>query len=186
MCHQSVSSRKGTTVAPATFQYFAYGSNMLTRRLTAADRAPSAKPVGIGYVEGRRLTFDKVGQDGSGKCNAEASGKESNSVYGVIFEIALSDKAPLDRAEGLGKGYAEERVDVVTVAGRIQLDTYIATETEPDLRPYHWYKAITVAGAAQHGLPKNYVEQLTAAESIRDPDAERRAKNETLLLAGNY
>jgi hypothetical protein len=29
---------------PERFLYFAYGSNMLTRRLRAADRTPSALP----------------------------------------------------------------------------------------------------------------------------------------------
>lgn len=172
-----------TTVAPTTFQYFAYGSNMFTRRLTAADRAPSAKPVGIGYVEGRRLTFDKVSQDGSGKCDAEATGKNIDRVYGVIFEIALTDKAALDKAEDLGRGYAEEHIEVITVAGKVQLKTYIATKKEPVLRPYHWYKAVTVAGAVEHGLPKDYVEWLGAFESIEDPNAGRRAKNEALLFA---
>ena len=169
-------------MVPTTVQYFAYGSNMLTRQLTMADRAPSAKPVGIGYVEGRRLTFDKVSQDGSGKCDAEATGKKTDRVYGVIFEIALTDKAALDKAEG--KGYAEERVEVVTVAGKVQIETYIATKKVPVLRPYHWYKAITVAGAVEHELPKDYVEWLRAFESIEDPNAERRARREALLLAG--
>jgi hypothetical protein len=43
---------------PETFLCFAYGSNMLTRRLAA--RTPSAVAVGTAYVEGYRLTFDKV------------------------------------------------------------------------------------------------------------------------------
>lgn len=169
--------------AQTTFKYFAYGSNMLTRRLTAKNRAPSAKPVGIGYAEGRRLTFDKVSQDGSGKCDAEATGKITDRVYGVVFEIPLAEKAALDKAEGLGKGYAGERIEVVTAEGKVQLDTYIATKKEPVLRPYHWYKAITVAGAVEHGLPKDYVEWLRAFESIEDPNAERRAENEELLFA---
>jgi len=170
-------------MASTTFQYFAYGSNMLTRRLIAADRAPSATPVGIGYVECRRLTFNKVSRDGSGKCDAEVTGKKTDRVYGVIFEIALADKAALNKAEGLGEGYAEEHVEVVTGSSNVQVMTYIATEKESVLRPYHWYKAITVAGAVEHGLPKDYVEWLRAFESIEDPNAERRAKNEALLFA---
>ena len=170
-------------MAPTTFQYFAYGSNMLTRRLIAADRAPSAKAIGIGYIKCRRLTFSKVSQDGSGKCDAELTGKKTDRVYGVIFGIALTDKAALNNAEGLEKGYAEEHVDVVTGSGTVQVVTYIATKKEPVLRPYHWYKSITVAGAVEHGLPKDYVEWLRAFESIEDPNAERRAKNEALLFA---
>ena len=52
---------------PDTFLYFAYGSNMLTRRLTAPARAPLALATGTVFAEGRRLTFDKVSTDGSGK-----------------------------------------------------------------------------------------------------------------------
>ena len=88
-------------MAQTSFRYFAYGSNMLTRRLKATDRAPSATLLGIGYVEGRRLTFDKVSKDGSGKCDAESTGENTDRVYGVIFEIASTEKAALDKAEGL-------------------------------------------------------------------------------------
>lgn len=156
---------------------------MLTRRLTAKNRAPSANPIGIGYVEGRRLTFDKVSQDGSGKCDAEATGNNSYRVYGVIFEIASTEKATLDQAEGLGSGYKGERIEVVTAAGKLQVNTYIATKKEPVLRPYRWYKAITVAGAMEHGLPRDYVEWLRAFESVEDPNVKRRAENEALLFA---
>ncbi len=156
---------------------------MLTRRLTAKNRAPSAQPVGIGYAEGRRLTFDKVSQDGSGKCDAEATGNRTDRVYGVIFKIASTDRDALDRAEGLGKGYDCKRIEVVTQDGKVEIDTYIATTKEPVLRPYHWYKAITVAGAVEHGLPKDYVEWLRAFESIEDSNVKRRTENEALLFA---
>jgi hypothetical protein len=163
---------------PTTFKYFAYGSNMLTRRLTAKNRAPSAKVVGTGYIEGRRLTFDKLSQDGSGKCDAEATGTATDRVYGVIFDIAMSDKVALGNAEGLNKGYAEETLKVITASGVIEVMTYIATRKERALRPYHWYKALTLAGAVEHGLPKDYVEWVRTVVSIEDQDATRRAKNE--------
>ena len=50
---------------PGTFLYFAYGSNMFVRRLVA--RTPSAVRIATAFVEGRRLVFDKVSTDGSGK-----------------------------------------------------------------------------------------------------------------------
>ena len=45
------------------FVYFAYGSNVLTRRLL--KRTPSAVAIETGFVERHHLTFDKVGSDGS-------------------------------------------------------------------------------------------------------------------------
>jgi len=168
---------------PATFTYFAYGSNMLTRRLTAKSRAPSAKRVATGFVEGRRLTFDKVSQDGSGKCDAELTGERTDRVYGVVFEIAESERRPLGEAEGLGKGYKEEMVKVITPAGEAEHITYIATKKEAALRPYHWYKALTVSGAVEHALPKDYIEWIRTLESVEDPKPKRRAENEALLFA---
>ena len=53
--------------------YFAYGSNMFSRRLKHSTRVPSAEVVGVGSIKGYRLTFDKRSNDGSGKCDAEAT-----------------------------------------------------------------------------------------------------------------
>lgn len=167
----------------STFKYFAYGSNMLKERLCAAERCPSAVVIGTGYVEGRRLTFDKVSQDGSGKCDAEPTRRSSDRVYGVLFDVALAERDSLNKAEGLGKGYEEETVRVVTAQGSVDAVTFIATRKEPALRPYHWYKALTVAGAVEQQLPAGYVEWLRTADSVEDPDSERRARNEALLFA---
>lgn len=174
----------GDPLAFETFRYFAYGSNMLTRRITAKERARSATPWGTGYLVGRRLTFDKLGRDGSGKCDAELTGRNSDRVYGVLYEISADDKTALDRVEGLGRGYKEERIEVVAHVGAVTAITYIATQKERLLRPFHWYKAVTVAGALEHGLPVDYVKRLRAVESVEDPDHKRRTKNESLLVIG--
>ena len=166
----------------ARFLYFAYGSNMFTRRLTA--RTPSAIAVGIGYIAGHRLTFDKVSKDGSGKCDAEATGRAGDRTHGVLFEISSSEKPQLDRFEGLNQGYREEKVRVVTSAGGArEAVTYVATSKDPALFPYDWYKALVIAGAVEHGLPDPYIEWLRTFHSQADPDAKRRAENKALLFA---
>ena len=171
-------------MAHDTFHYFAYGSNMLTRRLKAEDRAPSAVVAETGFIASRRLTFDKLSRDGSGKCDAEETGNETDRVYGVIFEIKCAHKPALDRAEGRGKGYKLKTVEVITKQRTVLAQTYIATRKERALRPYHWYKALVVAGAVEHDLPNCYVEWLRVFESKEDPHADRRAENEALLFAG--
>jgi cation transport regulator ChaC len=162
---------------PPTFLYFAYGSNMLSRRLR--ERTPSAAARAVGCVDGRRLTFDKASRDASGKCDIEPFAGER--VWGVVFEIARSEKAALDEAEGLGRGYREERLPVLTPAGAVEAVTYVATAKDPALRPYDWYKAFVVAGALEHALPEPYVERLRKVASRPDPDAARSRKNEELL-----
>lgn len=161
--------------------YFAYGSNMLIRRLAVDGRAPSAKPVTVGYVTGRRLVFDKVGKDGSGKCDAEKSASESDRVYGVVFRMATTDKERLDRIEGLGGGYAEEPVEVQVAGGSLEALTYVATRKSDAVRPFEWYKALVLAGAEEHGLPETHIEKIRAVETIPDPCAQRLAENVRLL-----
>jgi cation transport regulator ChaC len=162
--------------------YFAYGSNMLSRRLCAVDRAPSATVAATGFVEGRRLTFDKVSSDGSGKCNIEETENCEDRVYGVVYRINNSEEAPLDRAEGLGYGYKKDMVDVITSANTYRAVVYVATKKKPALMPYHWYKAIVIAGAMEHGLPESYIEWIRTVDSKPDPNFERRSENEKLLL----
>jgi hypothetical protein len=164
---------------PDSFLYFAYGSNMLTRRLTA--RTPSATPQGTAFVEWYRLTFDKKSTDGSGKCDIEATGNSADRVYGVLFSISTAEADALDEAEGLGRGYRKGDVQAVTPNGISPAVTYFATEKDPARQPYHWYKDFVVAGAVEHGLPDVYIEGLKGVPSQPDPDAARRAKNEAVL-----
>jgi cation transport regulator ChaC len=165
-----------------TVVYFAYGSNMLSRRLQ--ERTPSATAIGIGFVEGRRLAFHKVSKDGSGKCDIESTGTQSDRAFGVLFSVASAEKRDLDRAEGLGNGYKEENITVHRSDGTtVDAITYVATAIEPALRPYDWYKALVVAGAIEHSLPPAYVEWIRTFHSQPDPNVERRAKNERLLFS---
>ena len=161
---------------------FAYGSNMLLRRLR--ERAPSARRVGGGVLTGHRLCWHKVGQDASGKCDVVATGDPGDSVHGVLYEISATDKPELDRAEGLGKGYAEKRVVVQTDSGPCDAWVYYATATDPRLRPFSWYRALVVAGAKENALPAAYVEMLETAPVVHDARTERHARYLALARSG--
>jgi len=165
---------------PETFSYFAYGSNMLSVRLR--ERTPSAALVRTGHIKRRRLTFNKVSTDGSGKCDIEQTDQDTDMVYGVIFEISVRDKKALEKVEGVGKGYDEHKIEVETSEGTEQAITYIATCKEHLLRPYHWYKTLVVCGALEHGFPANYIEWIRTIPSKEDFNLERRAKGEAFLF----
>jgi hypothetical protein len=165
--------------ADKTFFYFAYGSNMLSSRIRA--RAPSAKAVSIGVVNGFNLTFHKVSKDGSGKCDMEVSKNANDSVYGVIFEIEVADEAELDRYEG--PGYTKKTVHVSTATGLKNASVYIAIKTDPKLVPFHWYKDFVVAGAREHSLPAHYIQKILETNAQDDPEVERRVENEQILKA---
>lgn len=120
---------------------------------------------------------------GSGKCDVEATARKGDFVWGVLFELDAADKPTLDRAEGLGNGYVEQRVEIATDRGSVKALAYIATAKDSSVRPYHWYKALVIAGAREHGLPREYVQLLEDVPSVADPDHERAASNERLLTA---
>lgn len=162
-----------------TFLYFAYGSNMLTRRLMR--RAPSALAVGIGFVEGHKISFDKVSVDGSGKCDIRPTGNPADRVYGVLFSIDVRERNGLDQAEGLGDGYCDSEMPVKTEAGSSVAVTYLAKSTNAEMRPYDWYKEIVVAGAVEHRLPIDYVQSLRNVDSQPDADAGRSAENRAVM-----
>jgi gamma-glutamylcyclotransferase len=164
---------------PGTFLYFAYGSNMFARRLAA--RTSSAVRITTAFVERHRLAFDKVSIDGSGKCDIKATGNLAHRVYGVVFRIATAEERALDEAEGLGHGYRKDEIMVVTSEGTLAAAAYFATEKDPNRRPYDWYKAFVVQGAAENELPAAYIELIRAVPSQTDPNTSRRARNEAFL-----
>lgn len=157
--------------------YFAYGSNMLAARL--AHRCASATVVGAASVGGHRLSFDKLGVDGSGKATLHKVDDERARVPGVLFEISLPDRDHLDRAESAGVGY--ERVDsfCVTLGSSgeaVTATSYIASQTQAGLQPYDWYLALIVAGAWEHDLARHHVDRLAGSDFAIDRDEDRHAR----------
>ena len=128
------------------------------------------------------LRFHKISnKDGSAKCDIFETGKQTQIVIGVVFDIPESEKPLLDKAEGLGNGYETKDVAVELHNSIIVEDyTYYATHIDPSLRPFVWYKQNVLAGAFEHGLPEDYVRAIHAIESIDDPD-DTRHQNELAI-----
>lgn len=158
--------------------YFAYGSNLLSARMQ--ERVPSARFESAAALAGFRLAFNKRGADGSAKCNIVPAG-ESDSVHGVIWRIAVGEKAALDAVEGPAY-YCWWHV--LPAAGReYPIFTYIARPgmTTDDRQPYDWYRAFVIAGAREHQLPPEYLDSLHAVSEWADPDPERAENNRAIL-----
>ncbi len=163
----------------SSFVNFAYGSNMSTRRLRA--RTPSARPIGIAQLAGHRLTWHMRGSDGSAKCDILETGRAEDLVWGVLYDIAASEKHLLDLAEGLGRAYAHKTVQVRSGTQSLDAGAYVAIDTDASLLPYDWYLRFVLAGALEHRLPREYVDALSAVTVRVDPDRERRRRNLEIL-----
>lgn len=162
-----------------SFVTFAYGSNMPVVRLR--ERCPSARALGIAELSGHELRWHKRSMDGSGKCDIVAVDAPNASVLGVLFEIAAEEKPALDRAEGLNKGYDEVEVEVLCGGRQVAAKAYRATDTNPSLRPYTWYRALVIAGAKEHGLPAPYIAGLESVPADEDVDRTRHDERMALI-----
>lgn len=159
---------------PGAAFMFAYGSNMLTRRLRA--RVPSALSVVPAELRGYRMAFHKRGMDGSGKANIQRTGDPTDRVHGVVFRLDVAELPLLDAVE---IGYRRHEVHVIARSGHTldavcyqALDGFI----QPDLRPFDWYRDLVAAGAREHRLPPHHVLWIECQEVRSDPDAARRAR----------
>lgn len=159
-----------------TLLYFAYGSNMSTQRLQA--RMPSARPIGKALLTRHRLKFHKTGQDGSGKCDIEATNQPDDVIHGVIYEISVHELPALDRAEGLGYGYEKKDIEITDErGGLVKAFTYYATSIDESLIPFDWYKNHVLVGAQEHGLPQDYISEYIEDLAVKeDQDTERTQK----------
>lgn len=156
--------REGSTL---TIRVFAYGSNLCLERI--AERAPSARVVAVGLLAGHALRWHKRGRDGSGKCDAFATGNPRDFVHGVVYEMSGGDKTALDRVEGFGVHYFEKPVSVLCrEGGSIDAVTYVANPRRIDaaLLPTREYKAWVITGARQHDLPAAWLAALVATPTL--------------------
>lgn len=145
---------------------------------------PSARLVGVAGLKGYALRFHKRSRDGSGKADAYQTSDTDDLVLGVVYEIDERQKPDLDKAEGLGQGYTEKPVEVLTLDGRtLEVRMYFAEldYVSPVLRPYSWYKRFVLEGARQHTLPQRYIDVIKAVPEIED--ADKRRVNKASLIA---
>jgi hypothetical protein len=73
-----------------------------------------------------------------------ATTASKDSVFGVVHEILLAEKPPLNRAKGLGSGHHDECLRVQSPDGQeVEVQTYIADRDAIDdrLKPYTWYNS---------------------------------------------
>ncbi len=168
-------------MTPYSFPYLAYGSNLHPERLRR--RLGYVKLLRTVKLEGFRLSFEKRGRDGSGKCNLYRTSHGLGVAHGAIFEISRAGKRLLDGIEGLGKGYREELLDLNGSGHREKVFAYVAEHTHIDeeLRPYSWYRELVVLGAEFHGFPDEYVKSIKSIHALQDADWNRRRENEVLV-----
>lgn len=152
----------------SSYRYAAYGSNLHLLRLK--KRVSSARQLGVSFISTYDLGFNKRSNvDGSAKCNIIAGDR---GVHIAVFEVASSQKADLDRIEGLGEGYNELALIDPDFG---ELLTYVADPSAVDdsLAPTDWYREMVLHGCKSNDFPSEYIRTIEAISSIEDTDEDR-------------
>ena len=154
-------------------KYFAYGSNLIVERIT--ERLGKVKFLGTASIENWCLRFNKLGADGSGKCNIIES--QGEFVYGIIYQISARQKEKLDEFE---RGYKTICLQIPLVGNCV---SYTAIEITDDslYTPYDWYRKLVLTGAKRYRFPAQYIATLEKLKITKDPDNTRRTKNLKIL-----
>jgi len=152
---------------------------MHTERLRA--RLPSVCAAEGARLANFRLTFDKRGRDGSGKCNIAAT--PDAWLFGVLFRLPETALIALDTIEG--SGYARVAVRPVGLDSGCGYRAWCyrapARARVPGLAPFDWYRALVVAGARMHRLPNVYIQDLQCTPTRNDPNRFRHRRGQRIL-----
>jgi AIG2-like family len=133
--------------------YFAYGSNMDLAAMRV--RCPRSRAVGPARLIGHRLFITRDGY-------ASVTREPGRLVWGLLWDLALTDVPALDRYESLGTGlYAKVIRPVVTDRGPRRAIVYMGRSREAGL-PKPGYVEGIIAAASQAGLPDIYLRELQA------------------------
>ncbi|XP_012533929.1 gamma-glutamylcyclotransferase-like isoform X2 [Monomorium pharaonis] len=152
-----------------TFLYFAYGSNLFTKRIRLDN--PTAVMKHIGYIKNFRLDFNRYSKRWRGT-SATIVETENSVVWGVVWELHKCNLATLDCQESVQDNiYRAMSVNVETPDGRTlncrvyqqcnNPKEYIKPEDFPiDKRPSPLYLNMILRGAEENNLPFEYIKFL--------------------------
>jgi hypothetical protein len=131
--------------------YFAYGSNMDVKAM--GRRCRRSKALWLARLERHLLAVMREGW-------LTAVRASSSVVHGVLWDLALSDIAALDRYEGLSQGfYVKLTQPVIAERGPKQAIVYFGANAGPGaVRPD--YISEVLAAARSWPLPGEGVEAL--------------------------
>jgi gamma-glutamylcyclotransferase (GGCT)/AIG2-like uncharacterized protein YtfP len=148
--------------------YFAYGANMDDEAMAA--RCPRTKLLGRARIMRRRLIITADGF-------ASIIPDPRAVVRGVLYDLAQSDVAALDRFEEVGRGlYAKSSVLALREPlGSVRALVYIGRTSEQG-PPAPGYLEALIAAARRQDLPQPYLAFLVSlSPQPRTPTDDRRA-----------
>ena len=138
--------------------YFAYGSNLASSEMELS--CPDHRFLGAARLDGFRLEFRRRSVRWGGGA-ADLVPAAGDSVWGALYELPDGALEALDLKEGAGFAYRRVDVDVELAGEPRRAIAYEVERKEPrEVAPTDDYLRLLVAGAAERGLPNEYVEAI--------------------------
>ena len=151
--------------------YFAYGSNMETATLSGR-RGIRFSAARAARAPGWRLVLDKPPLVPVGESFANIVPDPDAEVLGVLYEVTTRDLEHIELTEGVRIGnYRRVDIPVVSLVGPatgVVAATLVSDARDPALRPSLRYMTCLIAGAEEHGLPREWVAFLRAVPAGRE------------------
>lgn len=142
-----------------SFAYFAYGSNLLKKRLNV--NCPTAQLLGVAKLADYQLAFSgRTSQRWKGSV-ATIIPKEGLHMWGAVWKMSNSFIEELDKQEWVHLGvYRRIELTVELTSGeKLACVSYEQTNTTPGI-PSPQYLSVIIEGAKEVGLPRDYIRTL--------------------------
>ena len=167
--------------------YFAYGSNLDWTRMR--ERCPAAQFLLTATLLGHEVQFTRTSR--KLHCGtADIVPVATETVWGVVYHLADTDRSKLDEKEGVGIGAYRPATITVQAEGdarrELAVFTYVVcAKEEPRPKPSKTYLQHLLDGAEHWHLPATYVESLRAVETLpaTEPEAARALAREVASRA---
>jgi hypothetical protein len=144
---------------------FVYGPD--THRARLIDRLGACEFLGAATLEGHELVFDKPNMKRKAEGLANVREADGKSVEGILVELT---RKQLEMLEGYFGGYAAKTVQVTErkKQAKREATVFAARRTGRDLKPTKSTLEMTIRGAEENALPRDFIERLRALETIDD------------------
>jgi gamma-glutamylcyclotransferase (GGCT)/AIG2-like uncharacterized protein YtfP len=149
-----------------TALYFAYGSNIDADLM--ADRAPSAIPLGVGWLNGHRLVFNVYSRRWEGGA-ANMEPDPAARVWGLVWELPDEELGNLDSFAGHPVFYRREQVPVDLGDETRTCFTYRVANKAGYVRPTDAYLERVKAAMRAHEFPEESFQALDRAARPPEP-----------------
>jgi gamma-glutamylcyclotransferase (GGCT)/AIG2-like uncharacterized protein YtfP len=142
--------------------HFAYGSNM--HRKLMSRHARTAEPLGVAELAGHRFIVTADGY-------ASVERTPGHRVHGVLWRIALRDRATLDAWEGVADGLYRTTMLPVRYGDHSELALVYIGRHGAIGEPKPGYMELVLAAAEQWRFPQPYLVSLRQWLPSRSTDA---------------